>query len=1004
MKKFNYWPEVKFGCALFFSLFFVAFCNWTAEAQPPVQEFDHRIVASDFFKDEWGDNYGICEVPRLTAVTDVTGPFIGGQCLKRNPGNTAWVGGTCGGGGQGGFDFDSASADPQHNWIFPLGVKPLTASINFTTAACPSGWGTNCWSAEPQAIVGSYTGVNNGAPPSDIVLLSNTRIAYASATDKRATSVWVGTTQYKVEFIAHNGTLGVREVVYSTLQTPLPGTNWQNVRFEFSDGSFAPATEGSLVQRTADKEELIGYLGLTQFVPNEANIYPVVKDILTAGTNVEIDPSDANNSITINSIATGGSGSSSEEDGRFIALETTPTDLTDYANGQVLRVNTPAPGKWLEVQGADSDERHSFRTEFEADSANPAQASWTVGTDLNYGYSSFGDVFGELYTADGGKAFTPTNTPVMRMEIEQEVATVTPNVGGNIYGFTTTYTLLIRKTDLESAPSAIYARYYTGPPGSGNQVTTVEFMKGTDNAMHDYHTYIDRSGADINTAEILSIKYFNLFTSNPATGDQTSNPLQLHDAKSLTEIDAYTPPETGTTIKNKLSNLTGPQRLSALSLKDLQAASLPNYVHDVLESTQVLVTPPTGTFSATNSIIQTSKEEEASTWIRLSKTHFVVFSYHDIDTTRENRTAEVYFVILNDDLTSVVSISNAFPTSYNAANVSFYGWEGTNLIFAAPPPTRYSPLSLRKMTIDSYIRAPTFTNFTGFTTLQSGSLGGYGIRVSLSPTKILVGNVGNNQNTFDKVYVYTFNTQTNVVSRTELTTTSITAITDVVIHNNISITLIPINENLFFSPYQRVLNTTTNQWTLDNRAFIYRISGSNLTRTQVTYPNNIDFTGSTFSHITRKSATEFYLRPWLGSSATNSTLYEITFSSDYTSMGAEIIQSDNAFADFPLGGSYYGYQSPNAENFVRLVNNTTRDRLDISVTKYNYPDTPGVFETKGSLKAGSINNLVPQQFRSDATTSTTRFQPKCFEAGTTAQITALTKVENCIYLTYKTSQ
>ena len=33
MKKFNYWPEVKFGLTLFFSLFFVAFCNWTAEAQ-----------------------------------------------------------------------------------------------------------------------------------------------------------------------------------------------------------------------------------------------------------------------------------------------------------------------------------------------------------------------------------------------------------------------------------------------------------------------------------------------------------------------------------------------------------------------------------------------------------------------------------------------------------------------------------------------------------------------------------------------------------------------------------------------------------------------------------------------------------------------------------------------------------------------------------------------------------------------------------------------------------
>ena len=521
-------------------LLFILVGAW---GQPPVQEFDKRIVASEFFKDEWGDSYGICEVPRLSSVSDVNPPFTGGQCLKRNPGNTAWVGGQCGTGGGSGFDFDSASADQQHNWVFPIGQKPLTASINFTTGACPTGWGTNCWSAEPRAIVGSYSGVNGGAPPSDIVLLSNTRIAYASATDKRATSVWVGSTQYPVEFIAHNGTLGVREVVYSTLQTAIPGTNWQNVRFEFSDGSFSPATEGSLVQRTADKEELIDYLGLQGFSPSQGNIYPPTKAILKSGTNISLDHSDTNNTITINSTATGGS-SSSEGVGRFIALPAVPTDLTSYPNGQILRIQPPPTtavpdpdGEWREVLGADAGELHSFRTLFEADSTNPARALWAVGTDLNYGYSSFGDVFGELYTADGGKAFTASNTPIMRMEIEQEVATVTPNVGGNIYGFTTTYTLLIRKTDLATAPATIYVRYYTGPPASGNQVTTVQFSKGADNSAHAYHTYIDSSGADILTEDILSIKYFSLFTSNPPTGDQLSNPLNFHEAKTTVVRD-----------------------------------------------------------------------------------------------------------------------------------------------------------------------------------------------------------------------------------------------------------------------------------------------------------------------------------------------------------------------------------------------------------------------------------------------------------------------------------
>ena len=222
----------------------------------------------------------------------------------------------------------------------------------------------------------------------------------------------------------------------------------------------------------------------------------------------------------------------------LIGLPSLPSDLTSYVNGEIIFVNTPDPGSFYEILGADANERHSFRTDFAADANNAQQSAWQVGTDLNYGYSSFGDVFGELYTADGGQAFTPANTPVMRMEIEQEVATRTLRDPQGDYDFTfnTTYTLLIRKTDLTTAPATIYARYYTGPPANDNQVTTIEFMKGSDNPAHDYHTYIDRNGADISVESLLSIKYFSLFTSSPATDDQTSNPLNLHDSKSARKL------------------------------------------------------------------------------------------------------------------------------------------------------------------------------------------------------------------------------------------------------------------------------------------------------------------------------------------------------------------------------------------------------------------------------------------------------------------------------------
>ena len=219
----------------------------------------------------------------------------------------------------------------------------------------------------------------------------------------------------------------------------------------------------------------------------------------------------------------------------FIALPAVPTDLTPYKQGQILRVQPPGDekGQWLEVLGADANERHSFQTTFEADANNPARNTWLVGTDLNFGYSSFGDVFGELRTADGGKPFSASDTPIRRMEIEQEVATRTVAPNGRVdFSFNTTYTLLIRKTDLTSAPNTIYIRYYSGPPGLDNQVATVELTKGPDNPAHDYHTYADRNGADISEEDLLGIKYFNLFTSSPATGDQVSNPLQLHDSKS----------------------------------------------------------------------------------------------------------------------------------------------------------------------------------------------------------------------------------------------------------------------------------------------------------------------------------------------------------------------------------------------------------------------------------------------------------------------------------------
>ena len=225
--------------------------------------------------------------------------------------------------------------------------------------------------------------------------------------------------------------------------------------------------------------------------------------------------------------------------GGIVARKTNPTDLSEFVNGQIIAVNTPAPGVFREVKGADSGEQHGFSIDMQASPANPEQSTWLMGTDLNYGYSSFGTTYGNLYTEDRGLPLTASDTPIMRLEVEVEVTSV-PSGADHSFGFSDNVTMLIRKTDLTSAPNTIFIRFYTGIPGSTNQVGTVEMTKGVDNPSHDYYTYINKVGTPLPTGnrDILGIKYFRLFTSSPATGDQTSQPLNLHEAKSLVDFSA----------------------------------------------------------------------------------------------------------------------------------------------------------------------------------------------------------------------------------------------------------------------------------------------------------------------------------------------------------------------------------------------------------------------------------------------------------------------------------
>ena len=568
----------------------------------------------------------------------------------------------------------------------------------------------------------------------------------------------------------------------------------------------------------------------------------------------------------------------------LIAIENTPTDLTPYSQGQILPINTPSPGKWVEVSGADAGERHSFRTVFEADSTNTAQAQWQVGTDLNYGYSSFGDVFGQLFTADGGKPFTASNTPVMRMEIEQEVATRTQRNPQGDYDFTfnTTYTLLIRKTDLASAPANVFARYYTGPPGEDNQVATVEFMKGPDNPAHNYHTYIDRNGADISEEDLLSISYFNLFTSSPATGDQTTNPLELHESKDVEDFTAVP----ATWAREGQTAPVGAD-FSARSADTTKALKL------VAEET----TPP----------VVLPYSRQISKDIPLLRSTFSGANW----SSGVSDGTTVWFVDFSNDYARAFNVSTRVRDNSKDINLGSGYWSGG------------------------------FSNGTTvwFVERYSGQVRAYNAstRVRDSSKDINLGSGSWRGSVSDGTTVW-FITGSNA----------------------------------------RAYNVSTR--VRDNSKDINLGSG---------------------------------MGDWTGGVSDGTTVWFVDFvreDSNARAYNASTRVRDNS-KDINLGSGIFlsGVFHVNTIWFIYNSSPRGAQAYESEMTQESKADT--TLDKAGTLSwlqsgiDADIDTKVPQQFRSDATTSTTRFQPKCFEMGTSAQITAITpKVENCFYITLKTGQ
>ena len=151
--------------------------------------------------------------------------------------------------------------------------------------------------------------------------------------------------------------------------TPVSEDDYFTFKISFNTSRNTDYVSFDLPADNADLDERLEviYFPTKNIVTNSFLTLADVPNTFAGQSGKFLTPNEEETALVFVDAPTGG-GSEAQGDARLIALSATPTDLTPYANGQILRIQPPATtsvpnpaGEWLEVLGADAGELHSFQ-------------------------------------------------------------------------------------------------------------------------------------------------------------------------------------------------------------------------------------------------------------------------------------------------------------------------------------------------------------------------------------------------------------------------------------------------------------------------------------------------------------------------------------------------------------------------------------------------------------------------------------------------------------------